>query len=156
MDFEQINEVIGLASNAVGMTSRAAATINSIKGLIEGEKKTDRGEAAELLNTLATQLTAANMTNVQLSEALRALSRELQKENEFEKVKARYELFETEAGDLVFRLKNDMANGEPIHFVCPVCLNTEKLISYVTGDETYKHCQTTNGHGFRFRRVHRR
>lgn len=150
MDVAQIGEYIGLATNAAGLTGKAADTIGSIKALFEGGKTPDGEQVQRLLNTLATELTSANMMNVKISEALRNLSQELQKQDEFEKEKARYELFETMESDMVFRLKKDSANGQPIHFICPVCLNRDKLISFITGDQYYKRCQTDASHGYDF------
>lgn len=150
MDLTIINEALGLATNAVGLTGKAASTIGAIKGLFEGDKAPDSGEASKLLNTLASELTMANMTNVQLSDALKTISRELARQQEFEIEKDRYELFETGQGDIVLKLRTSAANGQPSHYVCPVCLNRDKLISYVTGQGDYKLCQTNNTHAFRF------
>lgn len=151
MDLTQINEVLGLASSAVGLTGKATSTVAAIKGLIEGDKPKDSGEAAKLLNTLASELIAANMLNVQLSAALKTLSQTLQRQDEFEREKARYELFQTDERDLVFKLKEDQANGQPIHFICPVCLNRDKLFSFIAGEGDYKICQTDKSHVFQFR-----
>lgn len=152
MEFAQITEVIGLASSAVGLTGKAAATAEAIKGLLNSQDAPDAERTAQLLNTLATELTSANMMNVQLSESLKTLSQELQRQDEFEKEKARYEMFETSRGDIVFRLKQDCANGQPLHYICPVCLNRDKLISYVSGNH-YKTCQADNKHGFEFEKI---
>lgn len=146
MDLEQIGQALGLATSAVGLTGKAASTAETIKKLFASEKAPDASEAAQLLNTLATELTAANMMNVQLSEALRTLSHELQRQDEFEKEKARYELYQTRGGDLVFRLREDMQNGQPAHFICPVCLNRDKLISFVTEGYSSWGCQTDSSH----------
>jgi hypothetical protein len=150
MDVTQIGEYIGLATSAVGLTGKATDTIGSIKALFEGGKTPDSEQVQRLLNTLATELTSANMMNVQISEALRNLSQEIQKHDEFEKEKARYELFQTNESDMVFRLKEDAANGQPVHFICPVCLNRDKLISFITGDQYFKRCQTDPSHGYEF------
>lgn len=145
MDISQMNEALGLASSAVSITGKATSTIAAIKGLFDGDTKSDNSEAASLLNNLATELTAANMMNVQLSEALRALSQELQRQDEFETEKARYEMFQTPKGDIAFRLKSENANGQPIHFICPVCLNKHKLISFMRGQHSL-HCQADADH----------
>lgn len=151
MDVTQITEILGLAGSAVGTTEKAAATIKSIKALFEGNKAPNGAEAADLLNTLAGQLTAANITNVELSEALKKLSRELHEQDEFDRDKARYEHVETDGGDFVFKLKVDMADGEPIHFICPVCLRRDKLISVIRprSANNYLVCQTNDDHFFK-------
>lgn len=151
MDLTPINEVLGLASSAVGLTGKAASTITAIKGLFEPGKMPDSAEASKLLNALASDLTAANVMNVQLSESLRTLSQQLQRQDEFENEKARYELFQTGQNDLVFKLKEEKANGQPIHFICPVCLNSGKEISFISGEGDFKRCQKDTNHIFRFK-----
>ncbi|MGO7486698.1 hypothetical protein ACCT28_36745 [Rhizobium ruizarguesonis] len=113
----------------------------------------DIGEASKLLNALATELTMANMMNVQLSEKLRILSDELRREDQFEQEKARYELVTTSYGDLVYRLRQDKANGEPTHYICPACLKKDRLITIIQGDADYKSCQNNREHGFTFNAV---
>lgn len=151
MDFSSIESVLGLASTALGATGKAVSTVEAVKKLLTAEKKPDNGEAQALLNTLATELTAANMMNVQLSEAIKALSRELKQQDDFEKEKARYELFQTGQNDMVFKLKEGQSNGQPIHFICPVCLNSDRNISFISGEGDFKICQKNREHSFRFR-----
>jgi molybdopterin converting factor small subunit len=150
VDFAQINEVLGLATTAVSATGKAASTVQTIKGLFEGEKEPDSGEAGELLNKLAIQLTSANVMNVELSETLVRLSQELQRQDAFEKERARYKMIQTGRNDIVYQLKEDSADGEPIHIICPVCLKRDKLVSFVTGSRGTKYCQTDSKHSFRF------
>lgn len=151
MDFTVINEVLGLASSAVGLTGKATTTIAAIKGLLDDGKGADSGETAKLLNTLASELTTVNIMNVQLSESLRKLSQQLQREDEFERERSRYELFRTGQNDFVFKLRENMAEGEPVHFVCPVCLKTNRLFIFISGEGDYKSCQANNQHLFRFK-----
>ncbi|PRA89066.1 hypothetical protein CQ054_02755 [Ochrobactrum sp. MYb29] len=150
LDFESIQGALGLATTAVSLTGKAASTASAIKKLLTSDKAPDKSEAETLLNNLATELTSANMTNVQLSEAVKALSQELKRQNEFENEKARYKLAPTPQGDFVFKLKEDMANGEPHHFICPVCLNRDKLFSYLKETGDYRTCQTDNNHMYKF------
>lgn len=154
IDLTTINEALGLASSAVGLTGKAATTISAIKGLFEGGKTPESSEASKLLNDLATELTMANMTNVQLSQALKTLSRELIRQDEFDRERARYELHKTDQGDLVFRLKEESADGQPEHFVCPVCLNNRK-ISYIHGNGDFRFCQAERTHRFHFKNTPR-
>lgn len=154
MDFSQIEGLLGLAGTALGTTGKAVTTVEAIKKLIKSEKKPDEAEAVSLLNNLAAELTAANMMNVQISEKLKSLSQELKRQDEFEREKARYELFETPVGDMVFKLREDAANGQPMHFICPVCLNAGSEFSFITGEGEYKVCQKITHHSFRFKAPH--
>ncbi len=151
MDFGQIESLLGLAATATGMTEKAVSTASAVKKLFAGEKAPDAGEVSTLANELAAQLTAANMMNVQISTALRLLSADLKRQDEFENEKARYELFETSERDIVYRLKQESGAGQPLHFICPVCLNSDKQISFIAGEGDFKVCQKNRDHNFRFK-----
>jgi hypothetical protein len=150
MDIGMITTAIGLASTALGATEKAATTAEAVKKLFASDKKPENSEVQGLLNTLATQLTAANMMNVDLSEAIKGLSREMKRQDDFENEKARYELFQTAQNDFVFKLKEDQANGQPVHYVCPVCLTDERKFHFISGQGDFRTCQKNPNHMFRF------
>jgi hypothetical protein len=150
MDLMALTTAIGLATTALGATEKAAMTAEAVKKLFATDKKPENNEVQALLNTLAAQLTAANMLNVDLSEAIRGLSRDLKRQNEFENENARYELFQTSMNDIVYRLRQDQANGQPEHFICPVCLNADQQICFITGRNHLKVCQKDRHHVFSF------
>ena len=108
MDLSNLNEVVGLATSALGLTKRAVDTATTVRSLFASDQGND-SEASKLLNDLATELTAANMMNLQLSEALKQLSMEVLRQSDFESEKARYELFHTAKEDVVFRLRPERA-----------------------------------------------
>ncbi len=153
MDMTQIQSAIALVTTAIGMTNQAASTADLIKKLFSSSEAPDDGEASKLLNALAAELTTANVMNMQLSEALKTLSRELQRQDEFEREKARYELFQTGENDIVYKLRAEAVQGQPQHFICPVCMNNDRLINFITGEGDFKVCQKENNHSFRFRRT---
>ncbi|MEO9340470.1 hypothetical protein ABFT80_23955 [Mesorhizobium sp. SB112] len=150
MDYTEIEGLLGLASTALGATGKAVSTVEAVKKLFASEKKPDSSEAHSLLNTLAAELTAANITNMQLSNGIKELSGALRRQDDFESEKARYELFQTSQQDMVFKLKEDHANGQPVHFICPVCLNADRQISFISGRGDYKRCQKNSNHTFQF------
>lgn len=152
MDFAAIQAVLGLAANAVGLTKEAASTVAQVKQAVASGDGGKQREAQELLNTLATHLTVANFTNVQLSTQLKALTDALLSENEFEERKKRYQLAGTGYGEMIFVLRTDAANGDPPHYVCPICLEKERRFHFVTGPENGegKNCQGCR-HYFQFR-----
>ncbi|WP_162725025.1 MULTISPECIES: hypothetical protein [unclassified Rhizobium] len=150
MDFTQVETVMGLATAAIGMTGKAANTADAIKKLFASDKAPDASEALKLVNALAVELTSANMMNVDLSTALKQLNQALKLEDQFEREKARYELFNTSASDMVYRLRQEAANGEPMHYICPACLKRDRLIIFITGAGDYKHCQVNNQHVYKF------
>ncbi|NKM86348.1 hypothetical protein GFL54_18985 [Rhizobium laguerreae] len=150
MDLTVLQTALGLATSAVGLTGKAADVANSVKALMSSGKPADTGEAANLLNVLAVELTSANMMNVQLSEALRRLSEELRKEDQFEKELARYQLEQTAVGDLVYKIREDMREGQPVHFVCPACVRNDRKIIFIQGSGDYKRCQVNTHHLYQF------
>jgi len=149
MDITQLGAIVGLATSAVGLTDKATSTVASIKELFDGDKAPDSSEAAKLLNALAGELTSANMMNVQLSAMLKTLTEELQRQEEFASEVAQYELFKTPYDAMVYKLKADTV-GQPPHFICPVCLKRDKLVSFIAGTGDYKYCQTDGAHQFQF------
>ena len=151
MDIGQVESVMGLASAAFGMTGKAVDTVESIKKLFSSGDATDKDKASTLVNSLASQLTAANITNLELSEALKRLGQSLKADEVLERETARYELYETEKSDFVYKLKEDMADGQPMHFICPVCLKRDRLISIIRGNGDYKACQTDKKHLYQFK-----
>ncbi|MGO7185939.1 hypothetical protein ACCT14_32040 [Rhizobium brockwellii] len=151
MDMTTIETLLGLASTAVGVTGKAASTADAIRKLFSSDNgASDNSEAIKLVNALASELTTANVMNVQLSEALKELSQELRREDQFEKDKGRYELVETSQGAMVYKLRKDMAEGEPEHYVCPACLKKDRLIIYIQGTGDYKRCQVNHDHLYKF------
>lgn len=151
MDFTSFQTLLGLASGAVGLTGQAAATVETVKKVFNGSGKTGNPEAQQLLNSLATQLTSANMMNVQISTAITKITAEIQKNNQFSQRLARYKLRETGCGDLIYALLEDHLDDEPAHFICPICVEKEQQFHFVTGQKTeeYKRCQGCR-HRFRF------
>ncbi|MBF9029772.1 hypothetical protein HKCCE3408_05130 [Rhodobacterales bacterium HKCCE3408] len=151
MDLTSISEVVGLASTAVNATGKATETIQKIQGMLRKGKPPEASELERVVSELAAQLTAANLMNAQLSDAMVVLRQEVRQLEEFELERSRYELVQTPLGDMVYRLRADAAKGEPEHYVCPVCLRNEKTINFITGDAYYKTCQKDRTHLFRFR-----
>ncbi|MBX5149572.1 hypothetical protein HJB78_00945 [Rhizobium lentis] len=151
---QTLQEAIAFATSAVGLTGKAAEAANAVKGLLASGKPGDAGEAASAVNALLTELTSANMMNLQLSKSLRDLSVVLEREDQFAQQRARYKLTSTPYGDLVLQLRAEKAEeGEPMHYICPTCFNKDRVISILQGDRDYKSCQVNNVHGFTFNRV---
>lgn len=153
-DITILETALGLASTAVGVTGKAVSTVEAVKKLLSTDNRNpDSAEAMKLVSALAAELTAANLMNVDLSGALKALSAELRNDDQFEKEKARYYLFTTTQGDVVYKLRPDAADGEPDHYICPACLKKDRLIIFIQGSGDYKHCQVDKSHVYTFGRT---
>lgn len=153
MDMSFLENALALAGTALSVTDKAAGTADAIKKLFSSDKSPDAAEAISLVNKLAGELTAANVMNVDLSSALKRLSHELKAQDEFEQEKARYQLVTTPIGDMVYKLREDMANGEPIHYVCPACLKKDRLVIFIQGEGDHKRCQVNGDHLYTFNRT---
>lgn len=152
MGFSDFQEILGLAASAVGLTKQAASTAGEVKKLFSDGGGGDSAETQELLNTLALQLTTANMTNLQLSSLLKEISEKLRAEDDFERKKKRYRLVDSGHGDLLLEFQPSGPDDDPQHFVCPICLERSRQFHYVTGSPNSegKHCQSCR-HYFKFR-----
>ncbi|MBW9062350.1 hypothetical protein JNB71_03365 [Rhizobium herbae] len=153
MDLSILENALALAGTAISTTGKAASTAEAIKKLFSSDKAPDASEAMSLVNKLAVELTAANVMNLDLSGSLKQLSQELKAQDEFEQEKARYQLVTTSQGDMVYKLREDMANGDPMHFVCPACLKKDRLIVFIQGEGDYKRCQVNHDHLYTFGRT---
>jgi hypothetical protein len=146
---EHIRSVLTLAGLAASSTGNAVSVVGQIKELLTKGGEQISAEQDDLLNALAGQLTSANMMNVQLSTLLKEIQRDWQREDIFERKRARYEMFTTPMNDVLFRLKADHADGEQDHFICPICLGRDQVFSFVTGKGSYRNCQSCK-HAFSF------
>src|SRR5690606_12059138 len=115
--------VLGLATSAVGLTGQATATVEAVKRAFPRKSDEASGEAQQLLNNLATQLTSANMMNLQLSSTLKDIVAQVEREQRFEKRLARYELIDNGYGELIYSLRVEhVYQPEPSHYICPICI----------------------------------
>lgn len=144
IDPNQLQAALGLATAVTSATGSAVGVIQQIKGLIGPGRGDSSPELQSLVNDLAQKLTAANMLNLQLSEAVNGLANDLRRDDEFRREKARYMLFETPPGDYVMKLRDDCLNGDPPHFACPVCLH-ESVISVLRKGEEFLICHRCRG-----------
>ncbi len=152
MDMADIQELLGVAASAVGLTKQAASTVGEVRKALTDKEGAASAEMQGLLNTLAAQLTSANMTNLQLSALLKEVSAKLQAEDTFAERRRRYRLVDNGYGELLWALREELRGDEPPHFVCPKCLEKSREFHFVTGSPTSdgKHCQGCNFF-FRFR-----
>lgn len=138
IDPTQVQTALGLLTAATGATGGAIGVMQQIKGMFSGNKPDDP-ELEALLNELAQKLTGANMLNLQLSETVKELLAAAQKQEAFESKRARYDLVKTSAGHILWQLKQDQANGEPIHYACPSCMEDGR-ISILQGHDEGAEC----------------
>lgn len=146
MDPAMLQTALGLVAATTGATNGAVEVIQKIKNLVGSTRASPELDA--LVNDLSNKLTSANLMNLQLSESLRGLSGQIGKEAKFEEQKEKYELVETNMGDIVWEYRYYLDSSQPRHFACPVCM-TDGIVSYISGKSHFRMCQRC-GKGFDF------
>ncbi len=149
MEQDKFQELLGLVSVASGTSEEVRKNVEAIKDIVSDRRLRDRRLLGTLVNQLLIEVSSLHSTNDQLQKKLADFGKHFAERDQFEREKARYEMVETEEGDFVFRIKNHMADEEPVHYICPVCLNQGKTISLLAG-RNRKHCQTNRKHVFNF------
>lgn len=138
-DFETLNSAVGLAGDAGTATGNIARAIQTVQGLFQ---KSQAGADADIklaLSDLTLQVANAQMANADLKLQLTALQDELRQAQAFKSDLDRYELWETPTGSVVHRLKEAMNNGEPMHYLCPNCIESKRK-SILQGPRHYREC----------------
>ncbi|WP_260602896.1 hypothetical protein [Pseudomonas aeruginosa] len=79
------------------------------------------GELNERLGQVLEMLITAQTSYLALLEEKRQLETELLKFKDWAHEKERYQLHQTEAGGLVYRIKPEMQGAEPTHEICADC-----------------------------------
>ncbi|WP_310619719.1 hypothetical protein [Flexibacterium corallicola] len=139
-DFENFTTLIKYADSGVKLTDRAAGLAKSIKDLVGSSKTPGDQELKALVVELMSEVTDAKLANVELKTQLLTLKQAAvnaqTKADEF----ARYELWETPAGQHVYRLKEQAAKEESTHYLCPTC-KEDGIKSILQGHQSSKGCQ---------------
>lgn len=138
-DFENLSAVIEHAESGVKFADKAVSLTKSIKDLLSSPKSSSNAELEALVVDLMSEVTDAKLANVELKAQLLAMKEaamEAQtKANKF----ARYELWETPAGQTVYRLKALENDEEPLHYLCPTC-KEKGIKSILQGHDEAKAC----------------
>lgn len=144
MDYDPEN--IGRALDVIAKGTKAAdgalgliKRVRDLLGPAEQETAPDIAKVNGLIVELMQEVTDTKLANVDLKEQLIALREQAlqvaEKEREFD----RYELIETTTGSFVFRLKEDEAQGQPTHYICPGC-KEKGVRSILQGRRHYRTC----------------
>lgn len=63
----------------------------------------------------------AHLSHAEMLERMRKLESDLAKYQDWEQERKRYQLHQTEAGGLVYRIKPEAQGSEPVHDICAKC-----------------------------------
>lgn len=147
-DFENLSGVLKLVGDAGTATGKVAKSVETLKTLF---KKSETGADADLkmaLGELAVQVANAQVANSDLKLKLAALQDELAEAQAFQSDLERYDLWETPTGAVVYRVKAECQGAEPMHYLCPNCIE-DRQKSILQGHAKYRKCpRCSTGYSF--------
>lgn len=111
------------------MAVEIMAGVSLFKSMLDTAKGLKDINDAAVRNTavidLQEKILAAQAAQMALIERLGQLEDEITKRETWDREKQRYELEKLPPGVLIYKLKADSANGEPLHSICANCYNKE-------------------------------
>jgi hypothetical protein len=126
IDFDSVYDAISLAGEAGDAVQKLGSGLEVIKRLFGTAKSGADPDVRLAMAEAMVQIANTKTANAQLTSKLMTIKTtlaELQaKQADFD----RYELWETPAGATVYRLKESDDTGEPLHFLCPYCMETKR------------------------------
>lgn len=119
------------------MYSEIAAVIQSVSALNDllraSKELSNRNEFVAAVSEVNEKLLAANAVALACQEKQAALTQEIDAQKErlmkledWEAKMERYELFRFPSGTFAYRLKEGVDPGQPVHYLCPDCVNERK------------------------------
>jgi len=127
MDFDQIRQALEIAGASGTAVKNLGSGVEAIRNVFKSSGKEMSPEVKSLLVDLAGNVADAKLANAELTQKLAELQLALQKQESFENRKACYEMVETPAGNMLYRLREDVAGGQPVHYACPVCMEKDQI-----------------------------
>lgn len=126
VDIQGLGEIINLASQAVQTTKNGASLVDTLKGVFKRSEAAGDADLKMAISELALQVGEASLANADLQVKLADFQREALKTNKFEAEVKRYTLWETPRGDFIYRLDAAKDQGQPLHHICPNCVEKEQ------------------------------
>lgn len=147
-DLETIQNAIKLATDGSKAASSVADVMTRFKKLFDTPKALSQEDLRPLVIELTENVLNAKTANLELKEQLLAM-REAALERQARKEQfSRYALWQTGTGSLVYRLKEECEDKEPLHYLCPPC-KEEGHASILQGPHHYKECPRCKA-GYKF------
>jgi len=139
INFDAINQAAEMVRNTGATMGALAQAFEAVSTLFNRTKGGTDPDLEVALADLKMQVANAQMANAMLTGELTTLQTELGKLKHFQTDLERYYLWETPTGRMVYRLKDDECEAEPLHYLCPHCaLQSQKSI--LQGDQHGKRC----------------
>ena len=138
-DFESLQRVTEFAGELGSATGKIAKGVETVKTFLQKSESGADLEVKSALSQLALEVTTAQLANMELKLQLAALQNELTEANAFQSDLDRYELWEAPAGSVVYRLRESASQGQPLHYLCPACIE-RKTKAILQGHADWKEC----------------
>ena len=151
MDFDpqSLNEAIETASNAGGAVKQWGGAFSTFKALFDKCEASSNADLKAALAEMTLKVADAELASADLKMQLVSLKEEIERVNKFKSDLDRYELWQTPAGDPVYRLKALEGETEPVHFLCPNCIQDGRK-RVLLGNDFLKECNDCKA-SYRFR-----
>ena len=134
-------------SAAFQSVKAAIALIKATQGLSNStEVLTAVNDVQMKLGDAIASALASQEKEAALAAQVRDLEMQLRDIEDWKSQIQRYELFQFPTGTFAYKLKEDMANGEPIHYLCSACADKKQK---TTLQPNYRHlnCPESRYHG---------
>lgn len=140
-DFELMKGLSDTVARAAGAVRQVADAFASLKGVTKSPHGRSEAEVEAAIAQVTLAIENANLNNRLLDAQVAMLADAIRKANEAQAQLDRYQLWETEMGNLVYRLKDTERGDEPSHFICPSC-HGEGRRSILQGQRWSKKCES--------------
>lgn len=141
LDFESLSGVVEFFGDAGAATGKIAKSWETVQKLLKKSEVGTDPDVKLALSELTMQIANAQVANSNLKVQLVALQDELAVARDFQSDLGRYDLWETPAGAIVYRLREAEANNQPLHYLCPSCIENKRK-SILQGHAEWRECST--------------
>lgn len=124
-DLLQLLAAVKTGSDALGSALGLADKLRDALGKRRDGIDDDTALAGLALD-LTKKLVDARLAQAEILHRLHTGENEMKELDRFEKQAARYVLAQTDGGAIVYALKPECAEGEPMHYLCPACFDHRK------------------------------
>lgn len=138
---------ITAALNGLKEATGLLQTVQQFKNEAQIEQKTQ--ELRATITSIQQNLIDIQISHTAALQRINELETQLMQTSQWETEKQRYHLHQLASGSFVYRVKESMQNGEPIHDICPQCyeVGIKSILQFAGFEGAYhKHicskCQT--------------
>lgn len=136
---DEIEGLFELLDKGAGALKGAIDIFDRIKQVRERKKAVADAEVDTLVLQLMGEVKDAQLANVSLKAQLLLVHEKAALQQRLSAEFDRYALWKSPAGALVYRLKDDRADEEPLHYLCPACKEAGRK-SILQGHEEAVQC----------------